>query len=168
MNRVLAELLDVERDQLESWLVEFDRTWDRARLDDSVDSLPFEDPDLRLATLTEMVKIDLERQWRSDRLLTVDDNLARFPELGTSETVTVDLIRVELDLRAEFGEPLNDQELAIRFPGRVDEIDDVDSGYELSPNTSLEDACSQDSAFCCGEFQTPTPIRNGSPFELFE
>jgi len=126
MNRVLAELPDVERDQLESWLVEFDRTWDQAKLDDSVDSLPFEDPGLRLATLTEMVKIDLERQWRSDRLLTVDDYLARFPELGTPETVTVDLIRVELDMRGEFGEPLDDQELAMRFPGRVDEIDDAE------------------------------------------
>jgi len=126
MNRVLAELPDVERDQLESWLVEFDRTWDQAKLDDSVDSLPFEDPGLRLATLTEMVKIDLERQWRSDRLLTVDDYLARFPELGTPETVTVDLIRVELDMRGELGEPLDDQELAMRFPGRVDEIDDAE------------------------------------------
>jgi len=123
MSRELAELSDVKRDQLESWLIEFDRAWDDTRLGDCVSSLPHHDPELRLVALTEMVKIDLERQWRSGQQPTVTDYLASFSELGTPETVPVELIQVELDMRSEFDEQLDDLELAARFPGRVEEID---------------------------------------------
>jgi hypothetical protein len=57
-------LTDEDRRQLEAWLGEFGRSWTPQRLGACARKLPPDSP-LRLLALTEMVKIDLERQWQN-------------------------------------------------------------------------------------------------------
>ena len=129
MSMGLFELPDDRRDELESLLAEFEERWDENQLDDyQASRLPSLEPELSRIALVEMIKIDLERQWRSDHRPDVAGYLVRFPELGTPETVPVELIQVELEMREEFDERLDDLQLAARFPGRVEEIGAADVG----------------------------------------
>ena len=62
--RDLAALSAPDREKLEGWLVAFDESWHENRLAEVVKELPRRGNPLRLAALSEMVKIDLERQWK--------------------------------------------------------------------------------------------------------
>lgn len=88
-------LSDADRATLEARLVEFDRHWHNGKLAESVGALPATDERLRLPTLVELIKIDLERQWQHGNRVTVASYLARFPELANAQTVVADLVEVE-------------------------------------------------------------------------
>ena len=60
-DEVVKFLSDADRATLEARLVEFERHWHEGKLAESVSALPAPDERLRLPTLVEMIKIDLER-----------------------------------------------------------------------------------------------------------
>jgi predicted Ser/Thr protein kinase len=70
----------------------------------------------RVPALVEMVKLDLSREWRQGRQVTLESYLASFPELGTSETVPVELILAEYEARCRSGESAELAQFEQRFP----------------------------------------------------
>ena len=83
---------------------------------------------LRGLALAEMVKADLERQWKSGRRLTLGSYLERYPELGTSGTLPLGLILREYQLRQEFGESVELSEYLQRFPRQARELEQLIQG----------------------------------------
>ena len=76
----------------------------------------------RLPALAEMVKIDLERQWRSGRHVSLESYLKEFPELGGPGDVSVDLIQAEYEVRRQFGAPVTLEDYLVRFPHQAAEF----------------------------------------------
>ena len=91
-NPKLETLSDADRQLLESWLVQFDQSWDENRLAKQVrELLPVGTP-LRLPALIELIKIDLKRQWQRGQQATVERYLEAYPELGGPDTAPADPI----------------------------------------------------------------------------
>ncbi len=121
LNPRLADLSDDDRQVLESWLVEFDQGWDEGLLANRLDQIP-PGSSWRLPALAEMVKIDLERQWRLGRQVSLESYLEDFPELGGPGDVSADLIQAEYEVRRQFGAPLTLEDYLRRFPHQAGEL----------------------------------------------
>jgi len=119
---MLDELPDANQAQLECLLWEFDQAWTPTALGVQAQDLLGDDGRLRQIALVELIKIDIERQWMAGNRPTVEDYLERFPELGTEETVPLELLATEDQLRRESGVALELSDWERRFPGRVDEL----------------------------------------------
>lgn len=111
----LADLSPADRASLEACVVEFDQSWTEARLAQHAAGIPPGVP-WRAAAIAEMVSIDLERQWQQDRPVRLEQYLARYPELGTAQTVPAELIAAEYEARRSAGKPVSAAEIARRFP----------------------------------------------------
>src|SRR4051794_30870740 len=96
-NRGIEQLSDVERQELEACLIDFDQQWDAGVLPERARQLS---PDIswRLPALAEMVKIDLERQWELGNRLSLESYLQEYPELGNPLDVSADLILAEYEV----------------------------------------------------------------------
>jgi WD40 repeat protein/serine/threonine protein kinase len=118
----VRELSAQDRQKLDELLGEFHRTWAPGRLDAALADLPADLP-YRLAAVTGLAAVDLEMQWQAGNRLRVEDYLDKYPELGTAENVSIELLLAEfLSLeRAESGPP----DLTLftgRFPQQADEL----------------------------------------------
>jgi predicted Ser/Thr protein kinase len=122
VNTSLGQLGAEDRCVLEEWLVDFDRTWDEDRLAARIRELPPPGNPLRLAALMEMVKIDLRHRWQRGRRVVLDAYLKSYPELGTPDTLPVDLILAECQVRRQYGSRARLEEYARRFPRQVEEL----------------------------------------------
>jgi hypothetical protein len=118
----LAKLSDDKRQMLESWLVEFDLSWDEGRLAAWVARLPPPGDCLRRAALIEMVKIDLERRWRRGKRAGLEAYVKALPELGPPDSLPADLIQAEYEARQHGGAPADLAEFARRFPRQADQL----------------------------------------------
>jgi hypothetical protein len=118
----LAELSDDQRQLLESWLIEFDQSWDEHRLALWVRKLPARGDRLRRPALLEMVKIDLEHRWQRGRGARLEAYVKALPELGTPDSLPADLILAEYEARQHCGAPANLAEFAQRFPRQADAL----------------------------------------------
>jgi len=118
----LAGLSDEDRRLVESWLVEFDQSWTKDRMAAWVRKLPPLGNKLRRPALVEMVKIDLERRWEHGLHTRLEAYLKALPELGTPETVALDLILTEYEVREQIGAPVTLEEFAGRFPRKIEEV----------------------------------------------
>src|SRR5262245_58861009 len=87
--------------QVESWLVRFEKNWTVDCLAAHVGDLPAAGP-LRLAVLIELIKIDLERQRQAGRPVWVEDYLQAYPELGAGEHAPTELLVAECQVRRQF------------------------------------------------------------------
>ncbi len=121
-NTVLRNLTDADRQKVEAWLLDFENSWTPVALGACAAKLPPAGQPLRLPTLVEMVKIDLERQWRNGRPLRIEDYLNSFPELGTPETVAPYLLQAEYEVSRQFGDPATFATFARRFPRQADKL----------------------------------------------
>jgi len=122
-NPGLLALSEGDRETLETWVVEFDQTWHEDALAAwAADKLPDRGEPLRRLALAEMVKVDLERQWEHDHRLTLESYLKRFPELGDTNSVSVDLILAEYNVRRQFGKTADLGKFTSRFPCQADEL----------------------------------------------
>src|SRR3954468_4135667 len=92
-----------DRQQLEAWLADFDRTWNERRLAARMQELPPASNPLRLRLLLGMVRIDLRRRWLLGQKVTVETYLKVCPELGTPDTVPLSLVYAEFEIRAQSG-----------------------------------------------------------------
>jgi predicted Ser/Thr protein kinase len=121
-NASLLALSDHERHELEWSLVQFDHSWAGDQLAAWVQKLPAAHSPQRLAALVEMVKIDLERQWQQGRQVPLETYLETYPELGTVETVSPDLVQAEYEVRRQFRAPADLAEFSRRFPHQADQL----------------------------------------------
>ncbi len=118
----LTELTDCDRETLEGWLIAFDTHWQEDTLADwATVRLPRQHL-LRPVALAEMVHVDLERQWQRGNRLSLDAYLDRYPELGSPESVSADLIFAEYLVRRQFGAPAELNEFVRRFPSQADQL----------------------------------------------
>ena len=115
LNPRLTKLSDHDLRVLDSWLVEFDQRWDEGLLANRLDQIP-PGSAWRLPALAEMVKIDLERQWRRGRQVSLESYLKQFPELGSPADVSADLIQAEYEVRRQFGAPARPRRLRPPLP----------------------------------------------------
>jgi serine/threonine protein kinase len=107
---------------LELWLTEFDQSWHVDLLAMRVRVLPPAGDPLRLAALSEMVRLDQRRQWENGRQRGIEEYLKTYPELGSPDTVSADLLLADYEVRQRFGEPTDLMYYAQRFPRQVDEL----------------------------------------------
>ncbi len=107
---------------LEDWLLEFERDWTPDKLSQWQQRLQSCPPEFGEAAMAELVKIDLERAWKSGRRDTLSEYLARYPRLGTRTTVPLELIQTEIEVRRQFGAPVGRDYLAQQYPGRDEEV----------------------------------------------
>jgi len=121
LNPRLADLSDDDRQVLDSWLVDFEERWDEDLLANRLDQIP-PGSSWRLPALAEMVKIDLERQWRRGRQVSLESYIKEFPELGSPGDVSADLIQAEYEVRRQFGAPLTIEDYNRRFPHHAGEL----------------------------------------------
>jgi len=70
----------------------------------------------RLPDLVEMVKLDLSREWLQGRPVNLESYLESFPELGTVDTVSAELILAEYEVRCQSGEAVELAQFEQRFP----------------------------------------------------
>jgi hypothetical protein len=118
----LASLSENQRLVLESWLVEFDLSWDEDGLAKWVRRLPPRRDPLRQAALVEMVKIDLERRWQRGQRAKLEAYVKVLPELGAPDQLPADLVLAEYDARQQCGARADADEFARRFPQHADEL----------------------------------------------
>jgi hypothetical protein len=118
----LAELSDDQRQRLESWLVDFDLSWDEDHLAHWLRRLPPRGDRLRAPALVELVKIDLERRWQRGQPAKVEAYARKLPELGTLDTLPADLLLAEYEARQQSGAPADLAEFAQRFPSQAEEL----------------------------------------------
>jgi predicted Ser/Thr protein kinase len=69
-----------------------------------------------------MVKIDIRRRWGQGRRVILEAYLKTYPELGTADTVPVDLLEAEYQVRRQFGSRARLEEYARRFPRQAEEL----------------------------------------------
>lgn len=85
--------------------------------------LPPGDHPLRRPTLVELIKIDQKFRWRDPPGETVEDYLARWPELLSDANSVVEIVISELVWRGTYGHLPNASELRSRFPTVHRDID---------------------------------------------
>jgi serine/threonine protein kinase len=121
-----------EGQQLQTLLAEFDRSWSAERLAAVLAQLP-RDSRLRFPALVEMVKIDLQRRWQRGLQVTIETYLLLYPELGTADTVALDLLLAEHEVRRQHRAPVPLADLLRRFPAHA-----VELRRRLEPATASE------------------------------
>lgn len=138
-----TELSEADRQELKNWLSEFDRFWDAGRLAAVIRFLPARGSPLRPRLLTELVKVDMRRQWQRGLRVTVESYLLYVPELGTVDSVSPELVRCEYDLRNVHGVSISWQEMRDRFPKQVAQLvtdsDDDTGAARTLRDVELED-----------------------------
>ena len=112
----LAELSDDQRQLLESWLIEFDLSWDESRLAAAVRQLPPPGDRLRRLALIEMVKVDLERRWAKGEKRNIEAYLQEYPELRSNADSFAEIVQQEYFIRSRHGDQPTAAELGRRFP----------------------------------------------------
>ena len=69
-----------------------------------------------IPALVETVKLDLSREWLQGRPVNLESYLESFPELGTADTVSAELILAEYEVRCRAGESVELAQFEERFP----------------------------------------------------
>jgi hypothetical protein len=105
-NTNFLSLSDIDRQQLETWLADFDATWNEHRLKDCLAAHTPPGHPLRLLFLGEMVKVDLQKHSSLGRRPRVEGYLSTYPELGTPDTVAAELLVAEYQGRRRLGDPV--------------------------------------------------------------
>lgn len=111
-----------DHQMVQDWVEEFSRSWDEKRFMSRAGELPPPPNPVRPILLLEMIKIDIDRQWQQGRHARLEVYLKAFPELGTMQTVSTDLIVAEYQARQRQGAPVELAKFLARFPNRSEEV----------------------------------------------
>lgn len=139
---------------LEQILLDFDQNWNSDRLAALVKQLPTDDS-VRGTFLIELIKIDLERHWQQGQHPIIESYLQQFPELGTTETVSTELLFAEYQVRRQFGEKAPMKAMIQRFPSQEKQLRQLASKNRssrsvsrqaLRPTPNSEQATTEDSS----------------------
>lgn len=134
----LADLSVADRNDLESMLLDFDGGWKRDLLDRyaaQVASHP--NQDYQKLALAELVKIDMQRSWTAGKGRLIEEYVRRFPSLGSTDSVSADLIAAEYDVRSGLDQELDLTSYASRFPNQFREVEKLVSQLFRSNASSV-------------------------------
>ena len=119
----LSTLPTAERNALEALLINFDQTWKPDLLPSCFEQIKKSGNDeFRRLGLSELVKIDLQRGWSSDRGKTLDDYMREFPLLGSAETIAPELILIEFEARKLIDANVTLESYSNRYPSQYEEF----------------------------------------------
>ncbi len=118
----LARLSNEKRQELESWLLDFDLSWDEHQLSSWVKKLPPKGDGLRRPALIELVKIDMDRRWQHGQKARLEAYVKAMPELGPTDTLPIDLVLAEYEARQESGATVELVEFEQRFPHQAETL----------------------------------------------
>lgn len=100
---------------------------------DLVNWVPADDPGVRTLALPELVKVDLEFRWQSGHSPRKVENYAdQFPELGRGESIAVELIHEELQVRMQAGDRVTEKEIHHRFPHQATVLCELVGGMAVA------------------------------------
>jgi serine/threonine protein kinase len=97
--------------------------------------LPPSESSAHLPALIEMVKSDMQEQWRQGRQVGLESYLRILPELGASDSIPTDLIMAECEVRRQSGAPVELIELEKRFSRQAEELR---QRFDQPPKSSTE------------------------------
>jgi serine/threonine protein kinase len=120
----VAELSTQYFDRLTACLDRFIAAWEDTEADVPAveDHLPSGDAAERSHALTALIKVDLEYRWARGSHKTMEEYVARWPELAAGGGPPAVLIHEEYRQRRAAGESVPAHELLRRFPGRAKEL----------------------------------------------
>jgi serine/threonine protein kinase len=133
----LSQLSADARKEIAAYLAEFERTWNDASLDFWVRASLPSGGALRVPALIEMVKVDLRRRLERGDSIFVERYLQLYPDLGTTETASVDLLITEYLSRAGSRNSADLTDYARRFPRQFEEL--VKHVSRLSESSGTDD-----------------------------
>jgi WD40 repeat protein/serine/threonine protein kinase len=117
----VRELSAQDRQKLDERLGDFHRTWEPGQLDRTLADLPVDLP-YRLAAVTGLVAVDLEMQWQNGQHIRVEEYLEKYPELGTAENVSIELLLAEFLAQERYHSAPDLNGFLARFPQQADEL----------------------------------------------
>lgn len=95
--------------------------------------VPADDPGVRALALPELVKVDLEYRWQCGRSpRKIEDYAQQFPEIGQGESVAVELIHEELQVRMQAGDRVTEKEIHHRFPHQATVLCELMGGMAVA------------------------------------
>ncbi|MFO0880029.1 MAG: protein kinase [Gemmataceae bacterium] len=103
-------------------LEQFDLAWQHHGYPELAEYLPPPDDPARLATLADLVRIDLEYRWKAENGCPVETYLVRYPELTSDTELVLDLIAWEYELRRRTEPALDVNDFAQRFPHQAGQL----------------------------------------------
>ncbi len=119
----LEKLTDDERRSLEGYLDELNRSWNPERMSALVNHLRSKGAGRwHWLAVTEMAKLDMARQWRTGRQLSLESYLEDYPDLGGKSGVSSRLIWTMLQLRGQAGLPVDIDAVAAEYPNQAAKI----------------------------------------------
>jgi len=118
----IADLSTEQQTLLQSYLTTLKSTWNEDRLSGVVPLLPPAPDVLRQPALAELVKVDLRLQWQEGHEVYLQSYWETYPELGTADTVAVELIVAEYSARKKAGHAPDFDALLKRFPQQSAEL----------------------------------------------
>ncbi len=108
----------------QEYVKNFENAWNAnpgsVKIDDYLP--PLLNSPLGRAVLYELVKVDLEFRWNSDNALPLDWYLEHYPDLGTRETVSAELIFEEVNNKHKHGVPVKLETYQRNFPNQFGEL----------------------------------------------
>jgi hypothetical protein len=110
-------------DRLRDAAEQLEAAWERGGDADLAAFLPPPGDRLRLPVLEELIKTELELRWSRGRSATLDDYLARFPELGGAAGVSPQLVYEEYRARQRLGDRPPLAGYRDRFPAQFPQLE---------------------------------------------
>ena len=117
----VRELSAQDRQKLDELLSNFHSTWEPGRLDRALHQLPVDIP-YRLAAVTGLAAIDLEMRWQKGDYVRVEEYLEKYPELGTPDNVSVELLLAEYFSHERYESAPDFTAFLSRFPQQADDV----------------------------------------------
>ncbi|TWT40052.1 Serine/threonine-protein kinase PrkC [Thalassoglobus neptunius] len=115
--KAIANLNDVERNELERLLMEFDEGWAPDLLAKSAHRLSQDgSEEFRHLVTVELIKIDIHRRWATGTPVTVEEYLEEFPSSSTLPASVVELLMAEFQARRLLEPQLEVSSFQSRFP----------------------------------------------------
>lgn len=107
--------------------------------------LPAGNDPVRLASLIELIKADLECRWQRGLPTSLEMYLEKFPELGPADKVSPQLIYEEYRIRSRHGSPAPLSQYKSRFPTQFEKVEGLIQ-TEQSQMTAPSDKAKTDNA----------------------
>ncbi len=123
----VAEAIDGLSNAWEKYLA------DGGKEPDLADWVPANEPGVRTLSLPELVKVDLEYRWQSGKNpRKIEFYAERFPDLGAGESIAVELIHEELQVRMQAGDRVTEKEIHHRFPHQATVLCELVGGMAVA------------------------------------
>jgi serine/threonine protein kinase len=116
----LGDLKTAQWERLQDLADRLEDTWRRKNDANLEEFLPTERDPLRPLALQELIKTDLELRWRKGEQVLLESYLERFPELGPTRNLPVELILEEYRVRMKCGDRPELDVYRRRFPEQFD------------------------------------------------